>query len=357
MKSPYFSEEHELFRATAREFMQKEVVPFASQWEKEKRIPRALWKKMAELGFLGINFPEKYGGAGADFFYTVAFLEEVGHCALAGFTAAVLVQQYMATAHIERVGSEELKEKYLVPSIAGKKVGALGITEPNAGSDVAAIRTRAIRDGDHYVINGSKTFITNGVDGDFVTIAVKTDPEAGTEGISIIVVDTDTPGYSAKRLDKMGLHCSDTGELSFDDVRVPASNLIGQENMGFYYIMESFQLERLGAAITSFATTETCLEETLKYITEREAFGKPLAKFQVIRHALANLASELEAVKQLTYYTSWLYEQGEQAIRECSMAKMLATELSKKAADTCLQFFGGYGYMDEYPISRIFRDA
>ncbi|MFQ5799203.1 MAG: acyl-CoA dehydrogenase family protein [Bacteroidota bacterium] len=357
MQSPYFTEEHDLFRNTARQFMQTEVIPFANEWEKEKKIPRTIWKKMGELGFLGINFPEKYGGADADFFYTVAFLEEVGHCALAGFTAAVLVQQYMATAHLFKVGSEALKEKYLVPSIAGKLVGALAVTEPDAGSDVAAIRTRAVREGDEYVITGSKTFITNGVYGDFITVAVKTGPEAGVEGISLIIVDSDTPGFSAKKLEKMGLHCSDTGELSFDDVRVPASNLIGQENMGFYYIMESFQLERLVAAITSVGTCDICIEETLKYIAEREVFNKPLAKFQVIRHALADAATELEAARQLTYYTSWLYEQGEQAVREYSMVKLLTTELSKKIADTCLQFFGGYGYMDEYPISRIFRDA
>ncbi|MFQ5639252.1 MAG: acyl-CoA dehydrogenase family protein [bacterium] len=357
MKSPYFTEEHVLFRDTARQFMQTEVIPFANEWEKEKQIPRSIWEKMGELGFLGINFPEKYGGADADFFYTVAFLEEVGHCALAGFTAAVLVQQYMATAHLYKVGSEALKEKYLVPSIAGKLVGALAVTEPDAGSDVAAIRMRAVRDGDEYVLNGSKTFITNGVYGDFITVAVKTNPEAGVEGISLIIVDSEAPGFSAKKLEKMGLHCSDTGELAFDDVRVPASNLIGQENMGFYYIMESFQLERLVAAITSVGTSETCIEDTLKYITEREVFNRPLAKFQVIRHALADAATELEAARQLTYYTAWLYEQGEQAIREFSMVKLLTTELSKKIADICLQFFGGYGYMDEYPISRIYRDA
>ncbi|MFQ5650110.1 MAG: acyl-CoA dehydrogenase family protein [bacterium] len=357
MKSPYFTEDHELFRDTVRQFMQTEVIPFANEWEKQQRIPREIWQKMGELGFLGINFPEKYGGAAADFFYTVVFLEEVGHCALAGFTAAVLVQEYMATAHLYKVGSEALKEKYLMPSIAGKRVGALAVTEPDAGSDVAAIRMRAVRDGDEYVLNGSKTFITNGVYGDFITVAVKTDPDAGVEGISLIVVDSDTPGFSAKKLEKMGLHCSDTGELAFDDVRVPAGNLIGQENMGFYYIMESFQLERLVAAITSVGTSEICIEQTLKYIMEREVFNRPLAKFQVIRHALAELETELEAARQLTYYTSWLYEQGEQAVREYSMVKLLTTELSKKTADVCLQFFGGYGYMDEYPISRIYRDA
>ena len=357
MRSPYFTRDHELFRQTVREFMEKEVVPHADAWEEAGRIPRDIWKKMGELGFLGINFPEKYGGAEADFFYSVVFLEEVGRTALGGFAAAVAVQQYMATAHLARVGSEELKQKYLVPSIQGEKVGALAITEPNTGSDVANIQTRAERDGDFYVINGSKTFITNGVYGDFMTLAVKTRPEAREDGISLIVVDRDTPGVSARPLRKIGWHCSDTAELSFDDVRVPVSQRIGEENMGFFYIMESFQLERLVGAITGIGGMEKALEITLKYITEREAFGRPIAKFQVIRHALADMATELEAARQLTYYAAYLCDQGEMFVREASMAKLHTSELGKRLVDTCLQYFGGYGYMEEYPIARMYRDA
>lgn len=357
MKSQYVNEEHDMFRDSVHQFMQKEVIPFANQWEKERRIPRSIWNKMGDLGFLGINFPEKYGGSAADFFYSVVLLEEVGHCALAGFTAALVVQQYMATTHIYKVGSESLKEEYLIPSINGQKVGALAITEPNTGSDVAAIRTRAVREGDCFVINGSKTFITNGVYGDFVTVAVKTELNAGIEGISLIVMDTDTSGFTANNQEKMGMHCSDTGELFFDDVRVPATNLIGQENMGFYYIMENFQLERLAAAITSIGCSEICIEETLNYIMEREVFNRPIAKFQVIRHTMANLITELEAARHLTYHAAWLYDQGKQSIQECTMAKLFSTELSMKIAHTCLQFFGGYGYMDENRISRMYRDA
>ncbi|MFQ5629537.1 MAG: acyl-CoA dehydrogenase family protein [bacterium] len=357
MKSPYFTKEHDLFRQTVREFMAKEVKPNADQWEQQQRIPRAIWEKMGALGFLGINFPEKYGGAEADFFYSVVFLEEIGRTALGGFAAAVAVQQYMATAHIFRTGSEALKQKFLAPSNQGKKVGALAITEPNTGSDVAAIRTRAVREGDHYVIDGGKTFITNGVYGDFVTVAVKTNPDAGVDGVSLIVVDTDTKGYTAKKLQKMGWHCSDTAEISFAEVRVPAANLIGQENMGFYYMMESFQLERLVAALQAIGGCEYCLEITLKYITEREAFGRPLAKFQTIRHKLADLATELEAARRLTYHAAWLHGQDEHAVKECSMAKLLCSELANKIIDSCLQFFGGYGYMAEYEISRMYRDA
>ena len=357
MKSLYFSSEHETFRSTVRQFVEKEVAPHADTWEREQRIPRSIWKRMGEVGFLGINHPEAYGGTAADFFYSVVFLEELNRSTMGGFSAAVSVHEFMATEYISRFGSEELKRRYLVPSIGGEKIGALAVTEPNTGSDVAAIRTRAVRLGDHYVLNGSKTFITNGVFGDFVLVAAKTDPGAGAGGISLILVDRDTPGFKARQLHKIGWHCSDTGELSFEDVRVPVSHLIGEENRGFYYIMACFQLERLVSAVLYVSGAGLCLEATLKYITEREAFDRPLSKFQVIRHTLADLKSELEAVRQLTYYTCWLHSRKEQAVEYCSMAKLLSTELMKKMADTCLQFHGGYGYMDEYLISRIYRDA
>ena len=357
MKWQYFTDEHELFRKTIRQFIENEVVPHAEEWEKQERIPKDIYKKMGELGYLGINFPENYGGAELDFFYTVVFLEELARCTMAGFAAAVSIQAYLSVAHIFGAGSEELKQKYVVPSIAGELVGALAITEPDAGSDVNAIRTKAVRDGDHYVINGSKTFITNGVFSDFVTAAVKTVSESGTEGMSMIVIDRDTPGFTARQLKKMGWHSSDTGELSFEDARVPAANLIGEEGMGFYYIMESFQLERLVAAILFVAGAEHCMEITLQYISERKAFGRPLNRFQVIRHKLAQIASELEASKCLTYQTCWLHQNGEHAVRECSMAKLVTSEVGKRIADECLQFFGGYGYMNEYLISRMYRDA
>ncbi len=357
MKSPYFTPDHGTFRNTVRQFIEKEVVPFAEKWEEERRIPRSIWKRMGELGFLGINYPEALGGTGADFLYSVVFLEELARCTMGGFAAAVSVHQYMASAYLYRYGSEELKKKYLRPSIRGEKIGALAVTEPDTGSDVAAIRTRAVRQGDHYILNGSKTFITNGVFGDYVIVAAKTNPEAGAGGISLILVERETPGFTARQLKKIGWHSSDTGELHFADVRVPAANLIGEENKGFHYIMECFQLERLVGAIGSVGGIDHCLEVTLKYISERQAFNKPLAKFQVIRHALADLKAELEAARCLTHHTAWLHGQGEQVVQEASMAKLLATELAKKTADTCLQFFGGYGYMDEYLISRMFRDA
>jgi len=357
MKSLYFTAEHEIFRRTVRQFVEKEVTPYAEEWEKNKRIPRAIWNRMGDLGFFGINYPEKYGGTGADFFYSVVLLEELPRSTMGGFAAAVSVHAYMAAEYIYRFGSEALKQNYLIPTITGKKIGALAITEPNTGSDVAAIRTRAVRQGDYYVISGSKTFITNGVFGDFVLVATKTDAEAGAGGISLILVDRDTPGFSARQLHKMGWHCSDTGELTFEDVRVPVTNRIGEENRAFYYIMECFQLERLVSAIGSISGAFLGLESTLSYIKERQAFNRPLAKFQAIRHTLADLQTELEAARQLTYYTAWLHSQGETAVHFSSMAKLLTSELAKKTADVCLQFYGGYGYMDEYLISRMYRDA
>ncbi len=354
MKSIYFNEEHHLFREAVRVFLEREVD--TETWEKEKRIPREMWKKMGELGFLGISFPEVYGGSGADFFHSAVFLEEIGRVGAAGFGIAVGVQEYVATEHILKFGSEELKQGYLVPSIQGDKIGALAVSEPEVGSDVAKLRTRAVRDGDHYVINGAKTFITNGVYGDFVTVAVRTGGD-GKNGISLIVVDQGTPGFSASLLQKMGCHCSDTGELNFENVSVPADNLIGQENMGFYYIMECFQQERLVAALSTIGGCETCLETTLEYIRTREAFGRPVSRFQVIRHRLADASCELEAMRQLVYHATWLHNNGEHAVKECSMAKLKATELSKTIADECLQCYGGYGYMEEYPLARMYRDV
>jgi len=357
MKTPYFTEEHELFRQSVRQFIEAEVIPHTAKWETEQRISKDIWKRMGELGFLGVNFPEKYGGSEVDFFYAVILLEEVARAGMGGFSAAHGVHQFMSTAHIAKVGSEDLKQRYLVPSITGEKLGGLAISEPNAGSDVANIKTRAERQGDHFIINGSKTFITNGVYGDFVTVVCKTNPEAGSAGISLIVVDQGLEGFTTNKLEKIGWRSSDTGELFFDNVKVPVENLVGVENQGFYYIMDSFQLERLVAAIGAVGGAEACLETTLQYINERKAFGRPIKKFQAIRHAIAEVATEIEAMKHFTYHAAWLYDRGEFAVKECSMVKLLTSEIGKKVADVCLQCFGGYGYMEEYPVARMFRDA
>lgn len=356
-KSLYFTEEHEIFRQSVRQFVEQEVLPHANQWEEDQKIPKAVWKKMGDLGFLGVNHAEAYGGSNNDFFYSVVLLEEIAKGGLAGFAAAHSVHQFMATAHLSKAGSEALKQKYLPGAIDGSLIGSLAVSEPGAGSDVANIRATARREGDYYIINGTKTFITNGVYGDFVTLAVKTDPNAGPAGISLIMVDQGTPGFTTNKLKKMGWYSSDTAELFFDNVKVPVSNFVGQENKGFYYIMESFQLERLVAGISAIAGCDVVMETTLKYINEREAFGKQIKKFQAVRHALVDLATEVEAARQLVYHTCWLFDNNIFAVKECSMVKLLGTELGKKAADVCLQFFGGYGYMEEYPIARMYRDA
>jgi len=360
MGSIYFTEEHDAFRREVRRFVTREVTPHAAEWEAAGRIPRETFVRMGELGFLGITAPEDLGGTGADVFYAVAFLEELPRSLMGGFCAAVSVQQFMATPHIERSGSETLKRRYVAPSIEGRKVGALAITEPDTGSDVASIRTRAVREGDgrSFVVSGSKTFITNGARGDFYTTAVRTGPDPGAAGISLLVIDADTPGVKvANRLAKLGWHSSDTAEIVFDNARVPAENLIGEEGGGFYQIMESFALERLCAAVIAVGSADVALEETLSYMSERKAFGKPLNRFQALRHRLADIAAELEAARQLAYHTAWLMGRGERAIRESAMAKLVCTELGKRIADECLQFFGGYGFMEEYPVARFYRDA
>lgn len=357
MTSIYFGEEHESFRRTVRQFLESEVAPYARDWEEARRIPREAFRRMGDLGLLGILFPEELGGTGASIFHALAFLEELPRSLMGGFVAAVSVQQFIATGAIALHGTPEQKRRWLVPSIAGTQVGAIAISEPDTGSDVAAVRTAARRDGDSWVIDGAKTWITNGVEGDFVVVACRTDRDSGAGGLSLIVVEADTPGFSRSRLRKMGWHSSDTGELTFENVRVPLGNLVGGENEGFYLIMETFVLERLVTAATSVGSTRLALEETRKYIFERKAFGRPIGKFQAIRHRLADLHAELEAAAQLVYHAAWLHEKGENPVAEACMAKLLATELSKKTADECLQFFGGFGTVEEYPMERFFRDS
>ncbi|ADK83410.1 Isovaleryl-CoA dehydrogenase [Desulfarculus baarsii DSM 2075] len=358
MHSIYFGPEHHEFRRNVRRFVENEIAPHADQWEQARAIPRQAFRRMGELGFLGVCFPEEYGGAEGDIFMAMALLEELARSRMGGFAAAVAVQQFMAPQHIHKYGSEELKRKYLAGSISGEMVGALGVTEPGAGSDVAAIRAKASRQGDHYLINGAKTFITNGADGHFITLACKTEPGAGARGISLIVVDLDAPGVSCtRRLEKMGWHASDTAELTFEDVRAPLANLVGQENKGFYYIMQAFQLERLACAAMGLGLAQLCLEHAVKYMGERNAFGAPLSNLQALAHRLAELSARQEAARQLTYHAAWLYQNDLPCVAQCSMAKLLACELAKRVADECLQFFGGYGLMEEYPMARLLRDS
>ncbi|MCO5249369.1 MAG: acyl-CoA dehydrogenase family protein [Chitinophagales bacterium] len=353
----YFNEEHEMFRQTIKTFLEKEASPHIDQWEKDGKIPRSFWKKFGEMGFFGLNYPEKYGGSGLDFFYNVVLLEEVTKIFSGGFAITVAVQIAMSTPYVFHHGSEYLKENYLKPSIAGDKIACIGITEPGAGSDVQNIQTKAIKQGDHYIINGAKTFITNGVYGSYVVLVCKTDPDAGSAGVSLILVDLDSEGISKNKLNKLGWHASDTAELHFDDVKVPVANLLGEEGKGFYYLMGGLQLERLAGAIMGYASCEGAIDYSLKYMSERKAFGRPINKFQVLRHRIAQLSSEVEATKTFVLQTSRMHNDGMYAVKESSMSKLLASELADKTMYQCLQFFGGYGYMEEYKIARAFRDA
>ena len=309
------------------------------------------------MGYFGLKYPEKYGGLDLDFFYTVIFLEELARVNSGGTAAALGAHAYLSLAHMNNEGTDEQKENYLRAGIAGVKFGCMAVTEPFGGSDVAAMRTTAVRDGNEWVINGSKTFITNGVLSDFLVVAAKTEPELKQAGISMFILDRETVGLSATKLDKLGWRASDTGEIAFDNVRVPASALMGEENHGFYYIMQQFALERIIMAVGGYAGSEYALEYALKYMQEREAFGRPLTKFQELRHRVAQLAAEIEQQKQFVYYLADRFEKGEYIVKEAAMAKLLCTQLCDKVAFEVMQFLGGYGYMEDYQAARMFRDS
>jgi len=359
--SSAFAEHHHMFRAAVRAFVDREVAPQVEAWEAAGRIPKTIWPRMGELGFLGVEYEEKYGGAGADLFTTVVLHEECARSRSGSFAMAVGVHTDMASPHLYWTGSEALKAKYLPAICRGEKLCAIAVTEPGGGSDVAAIRTRAVRDGDHYVLNGSKMFITNGALADLYFVAARV--EAGDEtrrhrGISMFLVERETPGFAVSRtLDKMGMRASDTAELSFQDVRVPAGNLLGREGVGFYEVMRVFQRERLVAGVHAVAMAERALEDTIAYVRERQAFGGPLSEKQVVRHKLADLATLIEAGKRLTYAAWQKHAAGEDAVREASMVKLFTAEMANRVAYDCVQLHGGYGYMREYAIERFARDV
>ncbi len=353
----YFTEEHELFRKSLQDFLQKEVVPHIEKWEETGTIERFIWEKLGEMGYLGIAYPEKYGGMDLDLFYTIVFLEELQKINSGGFAAAVWAHVYLAMTHLNKEGDEAIKNKYLKASIEGKKIGCLCISEPFGGSDVAGMRTTAIRDGAHYVLNGSKTFITNGVYSDYLVVAAKTTPELGNKGISIFVVDRETPGVSATKLNKLGWRASDTGEIAFDNVKIPVANLMGEENKGFSYIMQHFALERLIMGVNAHARAEYALEYTIGYMKEREAFGKTIDQFQALRHTVAEMASEVEMCREFNYTIAKRLNDGAYVVKEASMSKLLSTKIADEVMYKCLQLLGGYGYMEDYPLARLFRDS
>jgi acyl-CoA dehydrogenase len=357
MQATSLTVEHHVFRESLKAFIRKEILPHIDQWEEEGKIDRSIWKKMGNMGFTGLNYPEAYGGLDLDFYYSMILCEELSHCFSGGFTITALVIQYMSAPYLLKYASEELKEKYLKGVIAGDLVSAVAITEPGAGSDVQKIKTTAIREGDHYLINGSKTFITNGFYGDFFITAVKTDPSKGSKGISLILIDRHAAGVTATKINKMGWHASDTAELGFDQVKVPVSNLIGEEGAGFSYLMDGLQLERLTAAIHSISTAESALAYTMEYINKREAFKQKIQDFQVVRHRVAQMVADIAVTKAFIYSCCDLQRSGMYAVKECSIAKLQASELAVRVVNQCFQFFGGYAFTEDYKIARLYRDV
>ena len=355
---PPWTAEHQMIRETVRKFTEERLTPFRSEWDKAGNFPaRELLKEMADLGLLGIRYPEAYGGLGLDWWSSSAYVEAICHARNGGVVMSLLVHTDMATPVIAEIGTDEQKEEFLAPAIRGEKIAALGVTEPGAGSDVANIRTTARRDGDDYIINGAKTYITNGSFADFIVLAVRTGGE-GHGGISLVLFPTDTPGFTVgRKLDKLGTRSVDSSELSFEDCRIPRRYLLGQENAAFFHIMQNFQGERLVAALMGCEGMQICLDDAIRYGKDRKAFGRPIGKFQVWRHKFAEHITALAAARMLTYKAVDTITSGGDPTLEVSMAKLFAGDLAQKVAYDCLQFHGGYGFIEEYDIARHYRDV
>ncbi|WP_342643354.1 acyl-CoA dehydrogenase family protein [Rhodoligotrophos ferricapiens] len=357
--SPYFGEEHEMLRQQVRRFVETEIKPHAAAWEEQGFVPREVLRHMGELGFFGIRYPEDYGGSNMDTLATVVLAEELGRSTFSGVAITALVHTDMASVHVYNYGNEAQKQRYMPGIIAGTIITAIAVTEPGAGSDVKSIRTTARREGDHYILNGAKMFITNGVHADLYCVAAKTDTSAKpSQGVSMFLVEKGTPGFTVSRaLDKHGWRSSDTAELAFQDCRVPAECLLGQEGRGFYAIMRNFQNERIVISAMAMGEAQAALDLTLDYVTTRQAFGATLYEKQAIRQRLAMLSAKVEAGRQLVYRAAWLDTQGIDCVREVSMAKAYCGELVNEVMYACVQFHGGMGFMRESTIERMSRDA
>ena len=355
----YFTKDHDMVRKALGDFVKKEINPNVDQWEADGIAPlKDLFKKMGQLDFLGIRYDPKYGGQGLDYWYDTIFLEELGHIKALGLSVAIAVQTHMATPAIDEFGSDYLKETYLKAAIAGELIGAIAVTEPDAGSDVAALTTTAKKNGDDYIINGSKLYITNGTQADFFTLLARTSDEPGYHSFSLLVVPANLPGVKVgRKLEKLGTWISDTAELFFDNVRIPARNLIGKEGEGFIYQMQQFQHERFALLPFAYIASKDIIDMTVEHIRKRVVFGKPLITRQVLRHRLANWLTEIECLKQFVYHIVRMKEAGLDATKEISMGKVAAGQLLNQVADGCLQMYGGLGFMNEMLISRYFRDA
>jgi alkylation response protein AidB-like acyl-CoA dehydrogenase len=351
-----FTDEHEQLRESIRRFVIKELQPHAEEWE-ETTFPNSVFTRMGELGFLGLDKPEEYGGQGGDYYSSLVLAEEIVHAHSGGLAMGVAVHTDMAMPPILAFGTEAQKQEWVTPAIAGQKILCLGITEPDAGSDVSGIKTVAVRDDDGYVINGSKTYITNGHRADVIVLVTKTDTEAAYDGFTLFLVPMDAEGVvREQRLKKLGMHASDTALLAFQDVHVPETAVLGQIGKGFYHIMWELQGERLIGAAGCVAGAQNVFDRTLQYAKERKAFGREIGRFQVIRHKFAEMATKIETARQLVYTTAWRFQNGEYPVREISMAKLYAARIAVEVADECIQIHGGAGYMKEYGIERVWRD-
>lgn len=356
MYQEYFTEEHNIFRESVRKFVAKEIKPHVDDWEEKEIFPLELYKKAGDAGFLGLEFPEEYGGTPCDKFMFVVYVEELVRSGAMGVAIGVSTH-HISTPHVFKMGNEDQRQRFVVPVLRGDKVSALGVTEPNAGSDVANIATRAVRDGDHYIVNGAKTFISSGTRANFITTAVRTGGP-GHKGISLMVIESSSPGFKvAKKIRKMGWHSSDTAELSFEDCRVPVENLLGKEGDGFKGIMINFQNERLELAVMAHACAQLALEESIKYAKIREAFGKPIIGQQVIMHKLVDMATKVEIAKEYNYRVAAMIDAGKNAAKEVHMAKNFACECCDKVVFDAVQIHGGYGYAREYLVERLYRDS
>jgi acyl-CoA dehydrogenase len=353
----YFSEEHVMFRNSLRKFLEKEAVPYFEKWEEERFVPRSFWKKLGDNGFLCPAVSEEFGGVGGDFAMSIILSEELGR--IGAGLAGPGTHSNIIVPYIESFGTEEQKQKYLPGCVSGEIITAIAMTEPGTGSDLANITTTAIKDGDHYVINGQKTFITNGIHSNLVVVACKTDPHANPKhkGVSLLLVEEGTPGFSkGKKLNKVGMHAQDTSELIFEDVKVPVSNLLGEEGQGFKYLMSKLQQERILAAIGGQIAAEDMLELTIKYVKEREAFGKSISKFQNTQFKIAEIATEVMIGRTFIDRLIVRHQNGEDIVTEVSMAKWWITDMARRISSECMQLHGGYGYMEEYKIARRYRD-
>jgi acyl-CoA dehydrogenase len=356
-----FTQEHGMLRRSVRAFVEKEVAPHVDEWEAMGRIPKSFWRRLGEVGFLGLEFPVEYGGAGGDFLSSVVLGEEMARCRSGGVAFSVLVHTDMSSPWLTRYGNDAQKRRYLPGIIRGETVCALGITEPGTGSDMANLSTRAVKNGDHYLLTGSKTFITNGVYGDLYFVATRTAQGTAArrhDGLSMFLVERGLPGFTvSRRLDKMGMLASDTAELAFHECPVPAENLLGVEGRGFQQLAAGLQRERIMAAVLALSGAAQALEDTRAYLQERHAFGGPLSEKQALRHRMAEMATEIEAARHLVYHAAGLYNAGRDCITEVSMAKLFCTEVANRVAYQAVQLHGGYGYMREFPVERFFRDV